>query len=127
MQNFAPIVYFPDQNGKLKAYRLMVYIGHKTMLALLFDVNFDFDYTFLSKLDSHLAKHAPIISQLIDIAVNKVLQPDDPCKFFYYNEGNMAVKVSNLITKEIFNYELKLSLDQMHEAFSEDPDLQEQQ
>ena len=39
----------------------------------------------------------------------------------------MAVKVSNLITKEIFNYELKLSLDQMHEAFSEDPDLQEQQ
>jgi hypothetical protein len=127
MQNFAPIVYFPDQDGKPKAYRLMVYIGHKTMLALLFDVNFQFDYSFLQKLDSHLAKHAPIISQLIDIAVNKVLQPDDPCKFFYYNEGNMAVKVSNLITKEIFNYELKLSLDQMHEAFSEDPDLQEQQ
>jgi hypothetical protein len=57
--------------------------------------------------------------------VNKVLQPDDPCKFFYYNEGNMAVKVSNLITKDIFNYELKLALDQMHEAFKEDPDLQE--
>jgi len=111
MQNFAPIVYFPDKNGTLKAYRLMVYIGHKTMLALLFDANFKFDYPFLSKLDSHLAKHAPIISQLIDIAVNKVLQPDDPCKFFYYNEGNMAVKVSNLITKEIFNYELKLALD----------------
>ena len=57
--------------------------------------------------------------------MNKVLQPDDPCKFFYYNEGNMAVKVSNLITREIFNYELKLSLDQMHLAFIEDPDLQE--
>jgi len=49
-----------------------------------------------------------VISQLIDMAVQKVLQPDDPCKFFYYNEGNMAVKVSNLITKEMFNYELKL-------------------
>ena len=40
MQNFAPIVYFPDKNGTQKAYRLMVYIGHKTMLALLFDANF---------------------------------------------------------------------------------------
>lgn len=57
--------------------------------------------------------------------MNKVLQPDDPCKFFYYNEGNMAVKVSNLITREIFNYELKLCLDQMHLAFIEDPDLKE--
>ena len=89
----------------------MVYIGHKTMLVLLFEIDFEFNYDFLKKLDSHLAKHAPIISQLIDIAVNKVLQPDDPCKFFYYNEGNMAVKVSNLITRDIFNYELKLSLD----------------
>ena len=70
-----------------------------------------------------MAKHAPIISQLIDIAVTKVLQPDDPCKFFYYNEGNMAVKVSNLITRDVFSYELKLSLDQMHETFLDDPDL----
>jgi len=41
MRNFAPIVYFADPNGgELKPYRLMVYIGHKTMLALLFDVDF---------------------------------------------------------------------------------------
>ena len=126
MQNFAPIVYFPDsKTGEMKAYKLMVYIGHKTMLALLFNADFEFDYEFLCKLDSHLAKHAPIISQLIDIAVNKVLQPDDPCKFFYYNEGNMAVKVANLITRDIFTFELKLALDQMHQAFDEDPDLQE--
>ena len=74
MANYAPIVYFTDpKGGPPKAYRLMVYIGHKTMLAMLFDVDFKFDYAFLSKLDAHLAKHAPIISQLIDIAVNKVL------------------------------------------------------
>ena len=78
-------------------------------------------------MDTHLAKHAPIISQLIDYSVNKALQPDDPCKFFYYNEGNLAVKISNLITKEVLNYELKLALNQMHEAFMDDPDLQEQQ
>ena len=37
----------------------------------------------------------------------------------------MAVKVSNLITREVFNFELKLALDQMHQAFMEDEDLQE--
>jgi len=128
MRNYAPTIYLTDeQSGDVKPYKLMVYIGHKTMLAMLFEVDQVFDHKLLSDLDSHLAKHAPVISQLIDIAVNKVLQPDDPCKFFYYNEGNMAVKVSNLITKEVFNYELKLMLNQMHENFSEDPDLQEQQ
>ena len=95
----------------------MVYVGHKTMLAMLFEVDFKFEHAFLSKLDAHLAKHAPIISQLIDIAVNKVLQPDDPCKFFYYNQGNLAVKISNLITRDTFNFDLKLALDQMHQAF----------
>ena len=101
----------------------MVYIGHKTMIAMLFKQSQTFDYGYLTKLDAHLAKHAPIISQLIDLAVNKVLAPDDPCKFFYYNEGNMAVKVSNLITRDQFNYELKLQLNQMHENFKEDSDL----
>ena len=128
MKNFCPVVYFKDEKtGENKAYRLMVYIGHRTMLALLFDYDFKFDYDFLKKLDTHLAKHAPIISQLIDYSVNKALQPDDPCKFFYYNECNLAVKISNLITKEVLNYELKLALNQMHEAFMDDPDLQEQQ
>jgi len=39
-----------------------------------------------------------------------VLVPDDPCKFFYYNEGNMAVKISNLISREVMNLELRLAL-----------------
>ena len=126
MRNFAPLVYFTnEQTGETKAYRLMVYIGHKTMLALLFNADFKFEHTFLRKLDAHLQKHAPVISQLIDLAVQKVIQPDDPCKFFYYNESNMAVKVSNLITKDILNYELKLALNQMHENFAEDQDLHE--
>lgn len=63
MKNFAPIVYMKDaKTGEMKPYRLMVYIGHKTMLALLMEVDFEFDYDFLSRLDAHLAKHAPIIS-----------------------------------------------------------------
>ena len=74
MRNFAPVVYLNDEKtGEIKAYRLMVYIGHKTMVAMLFDVDFVFTYSFLDRLDGHLAKHAPVISQLVDIAVNKVL------------------------------------------------------
>jgi len=38
MNNFAPTVYFKDElTGELKAYRMMVYIGHKTIVTLLFD------------------------------------------------------------------------------------------
>jgi hypothetical protein len=37
------------------------------------------------------------------------------------------VKISNLIPKEVFNYELKLALNKMHMAFEEDPDLSEVQ
>ena len=103
----------------------MVYVGHKTLLALLFDSEHVFTHEYLKRLDGHLQKHAPIISQLVDIAVQKTLLPDDPCKFFYYNEGNMAVKVSNLVTKDIFSPTLKLALNQMHEEFLEDSDLQE--
>jgi hypothetical protein len=39
------------------------------MLALLFNADFKFEHTFLRKLDAHLQKHAPVISQLIDLAV----------------------------------------------------------
>ena len=78
MRNYAPKVFFTDeQTGETKEYRLLVYIGHKTMLALLFDHDFDFTYKILRQLDAHLQKHAPIISQLIDIAVTKVLPSDD--------------------------------------------------
>lgn len=74
MKNYAPLVYFTDeQTGEMKAYKLMVYIGHKTMITLLFDHDQVLDYGLLNRLDGHLAKHAPIISQLIDQAVNKVL------------------------------------------------------
>lgn len=38
MKNYAPLVYFTDEHtGEIKAYKLMVYIGHKTMIALLFE------------------------------------------------------------------------------------------
>lgn len=62
MQNFAPTVYLKDKDGEIKPYKLMVYIGHKTMLALLLEDDFELNYDFLFKLDQHLAKHAPIIS-----------------------------------------------------------------
>lgn len=70
MDNFSPVVYFKNQvTGEIEAYRLMVYIGHKTMIALLFEEKQVFTYDLLNKLDKHLAKHCPVISQLIDIAV----------------------------------------------------------
>ena len=38
----------------------------------------------------------------------------------YYNKMNMAVKFSNLVSKEVFTPELILTVNQMHEAFESD-------
>jgi hypothetical protein len=51
MQNFAPTVYLKDKDGEIRPYKLMVYIGHKTMLALLLEDDFELNYDFLFKLD----------------------------------------------------------------------------
>jgi len=40
MQYLAPVVYFEESDGSTKAYRLMVYYGHKTLIALLFEKDF---------------------------------------------------------------------------------------
>ena len=37
----------------------------------------------------------------------------------------MAVKVSNLITKDLLTFDLKFALDQMHMAFEEERELTE--
>jgi hypothetical protein len=52
--------------------------------------------------------------------VSKVLTKEDPIRFMYYNKMNMAVKFSNLVSKEIFTPELILTVNQMHEAFESD-------
>lgn len=63
MDNFAPVVYFKNPvTGKIEAYRLLVYIGHKTMIALLFEEKHVFTYDLLFRLDKHLGKHCPVIS-----------------------------------------------------------------
>jgi hypothetical protein len=55
-----------------------------------------------------------------------VLAKEDPIRFLYYNRLNMAVKFSNLVSKEVFTPELILTVNQMHEAFDSDPECVEQ-
>lgn len=57
--NFAPEVYFKEtdpETGKkvVNKYRMMVYVGHKTILAILFDHEVNFTYDHLKRLDAHL-------------------------------------------------------------------------
>ena len=38
MCNYAPVVHIKDEHtGEEKTYKMMVYIGHKTMIALFFE------------------------------------------------------------------------------------------
>mmetsp|Transcript_20031 Transcript_20031/g.14737 ORF Transcript_20031/g.14737 Transcript_20031/m.14737 type:complete len:114 (-) Transcript_20031:30-371(-) len=62
----------------------------------------------------------------LDNMISKVMGKDDPIKFFYFNKMNLAIKFSNMLTKEVLNLDLILLLNQMHDAFLEDSELQEQ-
>ncbi len=42
--------------------------------------------------------------------ISKVLAKEDPMRFVYFNQMNLAIKFSNLITKDIFTPELTLTI-----------------
>ena len=77
-------------------------------------------------LNNFLAMHVPAVSAQLESVVTKVLQKEDPIRFLYYNKMNMAVKFSNLVSKEVFTPELILTVNQMHEAFESDEECVEQ-
>ena len=71
-------------------------------------------------LSNFLGMHVPAVSAQLEGVVSKVLAKEDPIRFMYYNKMNMAVKFSNLVSKEVFTPELILTVNQMHEAFESD-------
>lgn len=92
------------------------------MVVLLVKPDYIFSYKVLEKLDSFLQNNLPGLSHQIDSLVSKVLVKEDPIRFFYFNQMNLAIKFSNMLNKEVFNLDLILLLNQMHEQFQSDPD-----
>jgi hypothetical protein len=43
------------------------------------------------------------------------ISPQDQIRFFYFSKMNLALKISNLTSKEVMTLELKLILNQLHE------------
>ena len=91
---------------------MFVYLGYKTMIVLLFKPDFDFTHQFLHSINAHLNRQVPILSQLLEQIVNRPqpIQQDDPLRFFYFSRMNLAIKLSNLQSKEVFSGDLKLIL-----------------
>jgi hypothetical protein len=77
---------------------------------MLFKHDYHFTYRFLETLNAFLTLHAPPISQQLDMMISKVLGKEDPIRFVYFNQMNLAIKFSNLITKDIFTPELTLTI-----------------
>lgn len=94
---------------------MMVYQSQKTIITILLKKEQIFTYKFLDSLNTFLGHNVPPMSAQLESVINKVLSKDDPIRFFYYNEMNLAVKFSNLITKEIFTIDLILLLNQVHD------------
>lgn len=67
-----------------------------------------------------------MVSAQLEAVISKVVVKEDPIRFLYYNSMNMAIKFSNLVSKEVFTPELILTVNQMHESFDSDPECLEQ-
>ena len=89
---------------------MIVYSNTKTMIVLLFNIDYVFTYKFLESLTGFLNKNLPSVTSNLESIVTKVLSKDDPIRFFYFNHMNLAMKFSNLVTKEIFTIDLILLL-----------------
>lgn len=102
---------------------MLVFMSLKTMVVLLFPNDHKFTHGLVTKLQTHLSRQVPLLSQLIDA---KVARPppnqEDAIRFFYYSRMNLAIKLSNIVSKEILTIELKLTLNQMHNQFVEEPE-----
>eukprot|EP00350_Pseudokeronopsis_sp_OXSARD2_P006816 CAMPEP_0170566738 /NCGR_PEP_ID=MMETSP0211-20121228/80031_1 /TAXON_ID=311385 /ORGANISM="Pseudokeronopsis sp., Strain OXSARD2" /LENGTH=149 /DNA_ID=CAMNT_0010887997 /DNA_START=995 /DNA_END=1444 /DNA_ORIENTATION=+ len=94
----------------MAAYKLLVFQAHKTICCMLLKEDHEFDYQFLEHLYTFLFKHLPPLSIALDNMIGKVLGKDDPIKFFYFNKMNLAIKFSNMLTKEVLNLDLILLL-----------------
>jgi hypothetical protein len=74
---FAPKVFIKGENGKLQAYRMLVYQGHRCLVTLLFkiegDSQYPFNYALLSSLTNFLNMHVPPVSAQLEGVVSKVL------------------------------------------------------
>ena len=94
------------------------------MITLFFKPDFQFTTSFIQNINAHLSRQIPILSQLLDqiVAKPQLSQQEDPLRFFYFSRMNLAIKLSNLASKEVFNVDLKLILNQMHMQFLQDPD-----
>jgi len=105
---------------------MLVYQGHRCLVTLLFKAEeskqYQFTYKLLESLNQFLSLHVPAVSAQLESVVSKVLAKEDPIRFLYFNKMNMAVKFSNLVSKDVFTPELILTVNQMHEAFENDPE-----
>lgn len=112
----------------MKPFRMLVFQGHRCLVTLLLNEVEDqshetrLNYKLLESINSFLSTHLPAVSQQLEAVVSKVLTKEDPIRFLYFNKMNMAVKFSNLVTKEVFTPDLILTVNQMHEAFENDPE-----
>ena len=108
---FAPKIHIRNtSNESIEVYRMMVYYSNKTMIVLLFNHDYNFSYQFLDSVNYFLGRNVPAVASQLDAVISKVLGKEDPIRFFYFNQMNLALKFSNLITKDVFNLDLILLL-----------------
>ena len=113
---FAPYVYITNAEGKLEKFKMFVYLGFKTMLVTLFRPDQQFTCKFIRQLQAYVNRQVIVLSQLLDQQICKPLPApeSEPVRFFYFSRMNLALKISNLVSKDVLSLDLKHILNQMH-------------
>lgn len=94
------------------------------MLVSLFKPDFKFTFKFVKQIQAYMSRQVVVLSQLLDQQISKPLPAADsePVRFFYFSKMNLALKISNLASKDVLTLDLKHVLNQMHAQFRDDPE-----
>jgi hypothetical protein len=98
---------------------MFVYLGYKTMLVTFYKPEQEFSYKFVRQLQTYINRQVVVLSQLLDQQIAKPMPApeSEPVRFFYFSKMNLALKISNLVSKDVLSLDLKLILNQMHLQF----------
>ena len=98
---------------------MFVYLGYNTMFVMLLNPETLITNTKHRQLHAYLSRQVGVLSQLLDQQVSRPVlsNNESQVRFFYFSKMNLALKISNLVSKDVLSLDLKHILNQMHLQF----------
>jgi hypothetical protein len=118
---FAPTIHIKGEG----TFKMLVFHTQKLLVTVLVKEAYQFTYSFLHSLEVAIKEEFAHVAKTLDVQLDTVLKAstqqssnsNQQTRYFYANEMNLALKFSGQLNKDIFNQDLKLNINQMHQRF----------